>query len=74
MPFLAKGFRKRKLFFAKVIPRISWSIRVRPEHPISFKPGQMLGIEEEGKVVERSYSICSSPHEPKWSFSSSSVP
>ena len=70
MPISSERFQKAKIIFRKDHTEDLWSIRVRPEHPISFKPGQyaILGIEEEGKVVERSYSICSSPHEPEVEF------
>jgi ferredoxin--NADP+ reductase len=63
-------FQKAKIIFRKDHTEDLWSIRVRPEHPLAFKPGQYatLGIEEEGKVVERAYSICSSPHEPEVEF------
>lgn len=66
----AEKFQKAKIIFRKDHTDDLWSIRVRPEHPLVFKPGQYatLGIEEEGKVVERSYSICSSPHEPEVEF------
>ncbi len=66
----AERFQKAKIIFRKDHTEDLWSIRVRPEHPFTFKPGQYatLGIEEDGKVVERSYSICSSPHEPEVEF------
>jgi ferredoxin--NADP+ reductase len=42
-----------------------WSIRLVPEQPLLFKPGQYatLGVEHEDKVIERAYSIVSSPLE-----------
>ena len=63
-------FQKAKIIFRKDHTEDLWSIRVRPESQLAFKPGQYatLGIEEEGRVVERSYSICSSPHEPEVEF------
>src|SRR5579872_4753717 len=66
----AEKFQKAKIIFRKDHTEDLWTVRVRPEHPIPFKPGQYatLGIEEEGKVVERSYSICSSPHEQEMEF------
>ncbi|MGA2984862.1 MAG: ferredoxin--NADP reductase [Terriglobia bacterium] len=66
----AERFQKARIIFRKDHTEDLWSIRVRPEQPITFKPGQYatLGIEEEGKVVERSYSICSSPHEAEIEF------
>jgi ferredoxin--NADP+ reductase len=70
MTVSAERFQKAKIIFRKDHTDDLWSIRVRPESPLAFKPGQYatLGIEEEGKVVERSYSICSSPHEPEVEF------
>src|ERR1700719_604360 len=42
-----------------------WRIKVDPGGPFSFKAGQYatLGVEREGKRVERAYSIVSSPYE-----------
>ena len=70
MTVSAEKFQKAKIIFRKDHTEDLWSIRVRPECPIVFKPGQYatLGIEEDGKVVEREYSICSSPHEPEVEF------
>lgn len=70
MTVSAERFQKAKIIFRKDHTDDLWSIRVRPECPIPFKPGQYatLGIEEEGKVVERMYSICSSPHEEEVEF------
>lgn len=47
-----------------------WTIRVKPEQRLVFKPGQYatLGLEAKGKVVERAYSICSSPLEEEVEF------
>jgi ferredoxin/flavodoxin---NADP+ reductase len=70
MTVATEKFLKSRIIFRKDHTEDLWSIRVRPEHPFAFKPGQYatLGIEEEGKVVERSYSICSSPHEDEVEF------
>jgi ferredoxin--NADP+ reductase len=70
MTVSVERFQKAKIIFRKDHTDDLWSIRVRPEHPLAFKPGQYatLGIEEEGKVVERAYSICSSPHEVEVEF------
>jgi len=66
----AEKFQTAKIIFRKDHTDDLWSIRVRPEHPLTFRPGQYvtLGIEEQGKVVERAYSICSSPHEAEVEF------
>ncbi len=53
-----------------------WSIRVRPEEPLVFKPGQYatLGVEMDGQLIERAYSITSSPLEPEVEFFFELVP
>jgi ferredoxin--NADP+ reductase len=53
-----------------------WTIRVRPERRLAFKPGQYatLGLEEGEKIVERAYSICSSPLEGEIEFFFELVP
>jgi ferredoxin/flavodoxin---NADP+ reductase len=70
MTVSAEKFQKAKIIFRKDHTEDLWSIRVRPEAPLAFKPGQYvaLGFEEEGKVVERAYSICSSPYEAEVEF------
>lgn len=47
-----------------------WMVRIRPEEPLSFRPGQYatLGIERDGKPLERAYSIVSSPLEEELEF------
>lgn len=44
-----------------------WTVRVRPEVPIGFRAGQYVtvGVEHQGKLLERPYSIVSSPEEPE---------
>ena len=53
-----------------------WSMRIAPEQRISFTPGQYatLGVEENGKVLERPYSIVSGPAEPEMEFFFELVP
>ncbi len=70
MTVSAEKFQKATITFRKDYTEDLWSIRVRPERLIPFKPGQYvtLGIEEEGKVVERAYSVCSSPYEHEVEF------
>ena len=53
-----------------------WSIRVRPEQKLVFKPGQYatLGVEGETGLVERAYSIVSSPAEETVEFFFELVP
>lgn len=47
-----------------------WIVRVRPERRIAFVPGQYLtvGLPWEGKLVERPYTVASSPHEAELEF------
>jgi ferredoxin--NADP+ reductase len=47
-----------------------WVIRVRPEHKLVFKPGQYvtLGVDQPDHLMERAYSICSSPLEDEVEF------
>lgn len=44
-----------------------WVIKVRPEEPVAFRPGQYatVGLHVDGRLVERPYSIVSSPEEPE---------
>lgn len=53
-----------------------WSVRVRPEEKLVFVPGQYatLGVEQNGNVVERPYSIVSSPLEDEIEFFFELVP
>ena len=43
-----------------------WMVRIRPGVPISFRAGQYVtvGVEQNGKLLERPYSIVSAPAEP----------
>ena len=47
-----------------------WVIRVRPEHKLVFRPGQYvtLGVDQPAHLMERAYSICSSPMEDEVEF------
>lgn len=53
-----------------------WIIRIRGEHPFSFKPGQFatFGVHNGQKMIERPYSIVSSPREPELEFFIELVP
>jgi ferredoxin--NADP+ reductase len=44
-----------------------WIIRLRAAEPLPFKPGQYvtLGVADGGKLIERPYSVVSSPLEPE---------
>jgi ferredoxin--NADP+ reductase len=47
-----------------------WILRLRSDEPLSFRPGQFatLGVLEKGKMIERPYSIASSPRETELEF------
>ncbi len=44
-----------------------WVVRIRPDCELPFRPGQYvtLGLEVDGHIVERPYSIASDPAEPE---------
>ena len=76
MPTSAEKYQKtritRRLDYAPDL----WSIRVQPEEKLIFKPGQYatLGAEDGVRVVERPYSIVSSPVEDEVEFFFELVP
>jgi len=47
-----------------------WTMRMRPEERLCFQPGQYatLGLLDDDRMVERPYSIVSSPHEEEVEF------
>ena len=49
-----------------------WMIRIEPGGEFKFAPGQYatLGVEHDGKRIERPYSIVSAPFENEIEFSS----
>lgn len=53
-----------------------WIVRIRPEEPISFAPGQYvtIGLPGGGRLIERPYSVVSSPREPELEFFLELVP
>jgi ferredoxin/flavodoxin---NADP+ reductase len=70
-----------KFFHAQVTRRVDfaddlWMFRIRSGGEFSFAPGQYatLGLEENGKRVERPYSIVSSPSEDELEFFFELVP
>jgi ferredoxin--NADP+ reductase len=73
--------RGDKHYIAKVLERKDlsedlWLIRVDPGGPFSFKAGQYatLGVDRDGKRIERAYSIVSSPYEDGLEFFIELVP
>jgi ferredoxin--NADP+ reductase len=70
-----------KHYVAKILERKDlsedlWLIRVDPGGPFSFKAGQYatLGVDHDGKRIERAYSIVSSPYEEGLEFFIELVP
>lgn len=53
-----------------------WAIRIKAEGPFSFAPGQYatFGVAEDDKLIERPYSIVSSPYEDTLEFFFELVP
>ncbi len=53
-----------------------WVIRVRGDQPLIFRPGQFatFGVHNGAKMIERPYSIVSSPREPELEFFIELVP
>ena len=51
-------------------------IKVAPPSPIAFTPGQFvrLGLTENGRILQRSYTITSAPYEPLMEFFLELVP
>ncbi len=70
-----------KFYHAQITKRVDfgpdlWMVRVRSEGKFKFIPGQYatLGVEKDGKRVERPYSIVSSPTEDEIEFFFELVP
>src|ERR1700756_2362877 len=70
-----------KHYIARILERRAisddlWAIRVDPGGPFAFKAGQYatLGVDHEGKRIERAYSIVSSPYEAGLEFFIELVP
>ena len=68
MPVLADERYQQGLIVARRdFSQDHWSIRIRPTDPFPFRAGQYatIGVELEGRVLERPYSIVSDPQEPE---------
>ena len=70
MELRAQQSTAEKHYVARILERKDladdlWLIKVDPGGPLSFKAGQYatLGVEHEGRRIERAYSIVSSPYE-----------
>jgi ferredoxin--NADP+ reductase len=70
-----KHYRARVLERRDLSPDL-WIIRVDPGGPFEFRAGQYatLGVERDGKRIERAYSIVSSPYEESLEFFLELVP
>src|SRR2546430_11772624 len=53
-----------------------WSVWMKPPEPLAFKAGQYVafGVDNHDKVLERAFSIGSSPYEPELEFFIERVP
>ena len=69
-------YQKAKVTWRKDFAPDLWSIRVKPEEGLVFKPGQYatLGLEDGVRIHERAYSIVSSPYEGEIEFFFELVP
>lgn len=76
MPVLSEKHRHATITERKDYARDLWSIRIRPGTRLAFKPGQYatLGVLDGEHVIERAYSICSSPLEEEVEFFFELVP
>lgn len=76
MAEISEKYQQVKIIWRKDYAEDLWSIRIRPEQPLIFKPGQYatLGVPGEARVIERAYSIVSSPLEEEIEFFFELVP
>lgn len=51
-------------------------LRIRPEEPLAFQPGQYVtvGLPDGERLIERPYSVASAPHEPELEFFLERIP
>jgi ferredoxin--NADP+ reductase len=71
-----RKFQRAEIVSRKDVGPDLWVVRLRPETRLAFKPGQYatLGVEHNGRMIERAYSICSSPLEDELEFFFELVP
>lgn len=76
MVFSEHKFQKVRIVARRDCAEDLWTMRLRPEKPLSFLPGQYatLGLLDAGKIIERPYSIASSPRENDVEFFFELVP
>jgi ferredoxin/flavodoxin---NADP+ reductase len=72
----AQTHQKAEITWRKDVAADLWSIRIRPQHPVPFIAGQYatLGMVLDEQVIERPYSIVSSPLEDEMEFFFELVP
>jgi len=70
MPAATEKYQKAVITSRKDFAPDLWSIRIRPEQKLEFRPGQYatLGFTQDDRVIERPYSIVSSPLEDELEF------
>ncbi len=70
MPATPDKYQRVKIVERKDYGPDLWSIRIQAEVPLTFKPGQYatLGVEQGTQVIEKPYSIVSSPLESQIEF------
>ena len=76
MAAIDDSFQRVQIVERKDYAEDLWSIRVRPEEKLAFQPGQYatLAIRDGGRMIERPYSIVSSPREEEIEFFFELVP
>ncbi len=76
MPVTQEKYQNVKILSRKDYAPDLWSICVEAQERLNFKPGQYatLGVEADGKVIEKPYSIVSSPLEEQIEFFFELVP
>ncbi len=70
MPIEPTKFQRAEIVHRQDHAEDLWVIRIRPERKLLFTPGQYatLGVEQPDHMMERAYSICSSPLEDEVEF------
>ena len=78
---MSTPLNEEKFYRARIVKRVDfahdlWMFRIRSGGEFAFVPGQYatLGVEHDGKRIERPYSIVSSPAEEELEFFFELVP
>ncbi|MDE3179759.1 MAG: ferredoxin--NADP reductase [Acidobacteriota bacterium] len=76
MPVAADKYQKIEIIERRDYGPELWSIRARAEEKLNFKPGQYatLAVERNNRMIQRAYSIVSSPLEDELEFFFELVP